>query len=279
MNAKHRPSLPPWQPAALALLLAVGLAASCKSAAKQASSSPSEGALLYAENCAACHGESGRGDGPAARAVHVRPRDFRDEAFRYVSSLNGAPSKADIVQTIRDGRRFGEMPSHPRLTNRQVELVADYVLDLSRRGWIERLTVEFADDEDLGPEDFAEIAEGKITPRRVIRVPAPPPGFRFDTGEARRLYDAQCASCHGPTGRGDGLDLPKDSRGRPIVVRDLTIGDYRGGMSPYEIFKRVRCGVPGTPMPAQVQLDDAQIWQLTYYSLFLAGKYVAPRTR
>ena len=103
MKSKQRPILSLWRPAALALLVAVALTASCKSSAKQATPGSSEGAMLYTENCAACHGAGDRGDGPAARAVQVRPRDFWNEPFRYVSSLNGAPTKADINQTIRDG--------------------------------------------------------------------------------------------------------------------------------------------------------------------------------
>lgn len=34
------------------------------------------GARLYAANCAACHGETGRGDGPAAAGMAIRPADL-----------------------------------------------------------------------------------------------------------------------------------------------------------------------------------------------------------
>jgi high-affinity iron transporter len=34
--------------------------------------------VLYAENCAACHGAQGRGDGPAARGMEPKPADFHD---------------------------------------------------------------------------------------------------------------------------------------------------------------------------------------------------------
>jgi high-affinity iron transporter len=37
-------------------------------------------AVLYAENCAACHGAQGRGDGPAARGMEPRPANFQDAA-------------------------------------------------------------------------------------------------------------------------------------------------------------------------------------------------------
>ena len=83
---------------------------------------------------------------------------------------------------------------------------------------------------------------------------------------------ARCASCHGATGRGDGLDKPLDERGKRISVRDLTAGEFRGGIDREELFKRIRCGVPGTPMPTQEGMDDEEMWQLVYYVQFLAGR-------
>ena len=41
-----------------------------------ATRSIARGAALYAENCALCHGASGRGDGPAAAGMRVRPADL-----------------------------------------------------------------------------------------------------------------------------------------------------------------------------------------------------------
>jgi mono/diheme cytochrome c family protein len=41
----------------------------------------SSGAALYARNCAACHGERGRGDGPNARYLPARPAPHADSAF------------------------------------------------------------------------------------------------------------------------------------------------------------------------------------------------------
>jgi mono/diheme cytochrome c family protein len=44
-----------------------------------AAPSVSRGAPLYEQNCIACHGVSGRGDGPAARSLPVRPADLTEE--------------------------------------------------------------------------------------------------------------------------------------------------------------------------------------------------------
>ena len=39
-----------------------------------------EGKRIYGENCAPCHGDSGRGDGVGARSLPVRPADHTNAA-------------------------------------------------------------------------------------------------------------------------------------------------------------------------------------------------------
>jgi mono/diheme cytochrome c family protein len=38
------------------------------------------GQELYSQNCASCHGDTGKGDGPAAAALDPKPRDLTDTA-------------------------------------------------------------------------------------------------------------------------------------------------------------------------------------------------------
>lgn len=249
------------------------LLGSCKMSGPLVPMPPSpSGASLYAAHCAACHGSTGAGHGPARIALEVRPRDFRNESFRYVSTMNYTPTQADLVQTIRSGRRYGEMPAHPQLTDEEVALLAAYIHEIARLGLVERLTKDFADDPTTTLQEINEIAGERLTPDEIIVVPEPAAGFRPNTDVGRKLYAAACASCHGPTGRGDGLEKPEDEHGHPIQVRDLTIGAFRGGTQPEELFKRIRCGIPGTPMPSQYGLTDEEIWELVYYTRFLAGK-------
>lgn len=259
-------------PGLVALFVFVFVLGSCKMSGPVVSMPASEyGGDLFAAHCAPCHGSTGQGDGPAAIALLVRPRDFRNEPFRYVSTLSGVPTREDLLQTIRSGRHFGAMPARPSLSDAEVDALEAYVRETSRVGWVDRLTREFADDDDTTPEEIQEIALERVTPEEPISIPWPPLGFHSDTAIGRELYDQRCASCHGPTGRGDGLDMPKDERGKPIEVRDLTSGEFRGGVAPEEVFKRIRCGVPGTPMPAQIGMSDEEVWQLVEYVQFLAG--------
>jgi mono/diheme cytochrome c family protein len=41
----------------------------------------SQGREIYVAKCQACHGERGRGDGPAARALPKKPRDYTSPAY------------------------------------------------------------------------------------------------------------------------------------------------------------------------------------------------------
>lgn len=40
-----------------------------------------KGKALFAQNCAACHGAAGKGDGAAAAALSPKPRDLTDKAY------------------------------------------------------------------------------------------------------------------------------------------------------------------------------------------------------
>ncbi len=231
-----------------------------------------EGHTLFTAHCAPCHGAAGGGRGPAAIALSVAPRDFFHERFRYVSTLNGVPSEEDLIQSIRYGRQFGEMPANPQLTDAEVRALADYIREIQRLGWREILREEFAGDEDTSPDELEEISHIRVRPRDPIHVVRPERGFQRDLDTGRELYAANCASCHGLTGRGHGLDKPIDEQGNPISVRDLTSGEFRGGTKVEELFKRIRCGVPGTPMSAAVSLADEEVWQLVYYVRYLAGR-------
>lgn len=86
------------------------------------------GKELYARyGCAACHGADGRGDGPVAKHLNPRPRDFREpEAFKKGRSLGA------IAETIRVGVMFrgAGMPGYPHLPERERRAMAAYVASL-----------------------------------------------------------------------------------------------------------------------------------------------------
>lgn len=67
-----------------------------------------KGGALYGQNCAACHGPAGKGDGAAAAALNPKPRDLTDKAY-----MGGLKDEylVDIVK--RGGAAVGKSATMP----------------------------------------------------------------------------------------------------------------------------------------------------------------------
>ncbi len=202
------------------------------------------GKKLFVAECAGCHGERGRGDGPGAAGLDPRPRDFVKEPFKFRSTGYGSPpTRQDVHDTLLAGIPGTGMPAFGFLAEEERSLLVEHVLSLSRADGRETPAPM-----QLGPEtqsDAASVARG------------------------RRVYERlECAKCHGPEGRGDGPSAPtlRDSTGRPTSARDLTNGVFRRGRNATEIHMRFRTGLSGTPMPAYDSLmSQDEGWDLTHY--------------
>lgn len=69
-----------------------------------AAPSARRGRTLYAENCAACHGATGAGDGPDTKRLRLAPADFTSATFMR------RETPADFFTMITMGRRKRGMP-------------------------------------------------------------------------------------------------------------------------------------------------------------------------
>lgn len=89
-----------------------------------------KGKEKYQELCAACHGATGKGDGPTAAALPVKPRDHTSAA--YMDKL----TDQQIFNTIKQGgEAVGKSPIMPRwggiLNDQQIEDLVAYVRALA----------------------------------------------------------------------------------------------------------------------------------------------------
>ena len=81
----------------------IGVATALSACAPVAMPEASEGAALFSENCAVCHGKSGRGDGPWSAGMNPAPADLTQLA----AGNNGHFPKVRILSVIDGYDRTG----------------------------------------------------------------------------------------------------------------------------------------------------------------------------
>jgi mono/diheme cytochrome c family protein len=100
----------------LALLVAAGSGAIASQSASD----------LYGEKCAACHGDNGKGDGPAGQAMVPPPAPFS-------TALKGKSDSWIGTVITKGGPAVGmtpAMPPHPTLSSNQVKALIQYIKGL-----------------------------------------------------------------------------------------------------------------------------------------------------
>ena len=85
----------------------------------------------------------------------------------------------------------------------------------------------------------------------------------------KKLYDSQCASCHGATGKGDG----KGGALLKPTPSDLTDTEWKNGQTDGEIFTVIRDGSKQTSMRAYgSRIPTNDIWNIVNYVRTLGSK-------
>ncbi len=204
----------------------------------------------YENLCAPCHGKDGRGDGEAARFLNPKPRDFTAGKFALVSTWERVPTDEDLFCTISRGMPGSAMPPYGSLPESERWGLVYYVKSFAEAP----LVVQPPTD----PKGDGQPGTG------IIRVPPEPPFTAEVRTGALELYADGCASCHGETGKGDGVQDQRDEKGYPTRPRDLTLGVFKGSANPEDLYRRIIAGMPGTPMPMNDWAYGDDAWRLVH---------------
>src|SRR5690349_16006369 len=87
-----------------------------------------KGRHAYATYCVGCHGEQGDGNGPAARFLDPKPRDFRLGKLKFASVPSGSPPRdEDYLRTITRGLKGTAMPTFNLVPEDERRAVIAYV--------------------------------------------------------------------------------------------------------------------------------------------------------
>jgi mono/diheme cytochrome c family protein len=197
----------------VALLLAVVGLSAAASAAPAAPSGPTagRGKAIYEQRCAVCHGVDGRADTPVGQLLKPRPRNFADPVEM------ARVSQDRMYHSIKEGRPGTGMAAWKDvLSETEIGDVMDYI------------------------HAFATMASAA----------APLPADRLSLEVGRRIFERECASCHGKDGAANTdvarvLDPPPRVFADPITMARLDDG---------RMFSAIYRGRPGTAMGGRGEL-------------------------
>jgi mono/diheme cytochrome c family protein len=82
-------------------------------------SDSNEGKSLYEEKCMICHGQDGKGDGPAALSLNPKPKDFDRPEFWNQKDLDQV-----ITNQVKNGK--GAMPAFS-LSDKEIKAIIEYM--------------------------------------------------------------------------------------------------------------------------------------------------------
>jgi mono/diheme cytochrome c family protein len=208
------------------------------------------GEKLYQKHCAACHGLDGRGNGDAAYLLYPKPRDFVAARYRQVSTWERVPTDEDLYRIISRGMPGSAMPSWAHLPEEQRWSLVHYTKSFAEKSLVVAPTKE--------PDSQGSGGAG------MIQVPPEPPYTAEAKAHALELFADACASCHGETGRGNGIQEQVDEEGFPTRPRDLTTGVFKGSPDLEHLYRRIVAGIPGTPMPMSDWAYGDDAWHLVH---------------
>ncbi len=162
--------------------------------------------------CASCHGPSGKGDGPVAASLRTRPADLTTLAGRN----GGTFPRQSVVTYVAGSARA--VAAHGT-TDMPIWGTIFRALDASDARARVRLSNLVA-----YVESMQTVGEGASQPAPALN----PSGSD--------LFRSYCATCHGPSGRGDGA-LSGQLRRMPPDLTKFTARN--GGVFPSEKVRRI----------------------------------------
>lgn len=230
------------------------------------------GRRAYQTYCVGCHGENGDGNGPAARFLDPKPRDFRTGKLKFATVPAGStPTDHDYFHTITHGLSGTAMPSWHLVPMEDRKALVAYVKGF-HPGWAEAPAPAptplpddpFVKDPARGVKEGERVYHGFANCWSCHPAYVPPARI----GELAQSYGRAA-----PEVRADLYQaLVKESDwGAPLRAPDFLVDRLKFGNDPERLAEVIVNGVGGTAMPTWgAALTPEQLWGLVYYVESLA---------
>jgi mono/diheme cytochrome c family protein len=232
------------------------------------------GRAVYGDYCAGCHGEKGDGEGPAARFLEPKPRDFRLGRVKFASVEGGSsPRDEDYLRILDSGLMGTAMPRFNLLPLEQKRAVVTYLKTFYPEAHEDPPGAPVSAGQDPWTQDRpGGIAAGKVAYYTVATCWSCHPAYE---SEADILKIFSEAALEPPSLRPNirEPETKESNWGAPIKAPDFLADRIKTGFDVESIARVIASGVGGTAMPTWAgSLEPEQIWGIAYYVNDLALK-------
>jgi mono/diheme cytochrome c family protein len=239
-------------------------------------------------------------------------------------NIERKPHRADLLRTLNVGVDGTTMPSFSLLPGRELDQLVSYIIHLSIRGEVEMwaltaiLKNEFVDETGESSPKADVDSSVKFYFRKTLKSWAKsnldstviqPAAYPYASGNEKERLDsvrrgyvlftnttlgekpeafkgAGCIACHQDFGR--QVNFKYDQWGTLVRPANLTVGAFRGGRRPIDIYWRVRGGIVPSQMPLVElkvtnpdgqegdELDGKKYWDLVNFIQAVPYKEMLP---
>lgn len=225
---------------------------------------------VYTTYCAGCHGVDGDGNGPAARFLDPKPRNFKTAQFRFSSRPSGElPTDEDLLRTVTEGLRGTSMSAWNLLPEEDRRAVVTYLKTFAADTWANAVpapVTAIADDPFFGLDRSEAVRRGEIAYHGLAQCYSCHPVYLSPAGvnEARAAYAQPPLSSTRPDPRRS--KQTQSESGQVILPPDFTWDKLKRGKDLRTLYQVVANGIGGAAMPTwKGVLSEEDLWGMAYY--------------